>query len=312
MASIWTIGEILVEIMRPKPEMPLNQPGEFLGPYPSGAPAIFIDTVARLGHSAGIIGGVGEDDFGRCVLDRLEADGVDCHLVRRYPGEATAVAFVTYFSDGSRKFLYHIDHTPAVLTGFDGSEDLGTPDFFHVMGCSLMANMDFAGHILSAMRACLDRGTRVSFDPNIRTELLRGRSLESVVGPVLEHCSILLPGRSELALLSGESESEAGVQRLFDRYPLELVVLKCGQQGCCIYKRGEAALSIPAYPVTEVDPTGAGDCFDAGFLCGLLEGRTLADCARIASAAGALNAAAFGPMEGAISADAVARLSGLT
>src|SRR5512146_1481612 len=111
MASIWTMGEILVEIMRPRAGMPLNQSGEFLGPFPSGAPAIFIDTVARLGHSAGIIGGVGEDDFGRCVLDRLAMDGVDCHLIQRYPGESTAVAFVTYCRDGSRKFLYHIDRT---------------------------------------------------------------------------------------------------------------------------------------------------------------------------------------------------------
>ena len=49
MAGIWTMGELLVEIMRPKAGMELYEPGEFLGPFPSGAPAIFIDTVARLG-----------------------------------------------------------------------------------------------------------------------------------------------------------------------------------------------------------------------------------------------------------------------
>ncbi|MBE3138566.1 MAG: sugar kinase, partial [Actinobacteria bacterium] len=64
MANIWTMGEMLVEIMRPEPNMPFNENGEFLGPFPSGAPAIFADTVAKLGHSAGIIGGVGVDGFG--------------------------------------------------------------------------------------------------------------------------------------------------------------------------------------------------------------------------------------------------------
>ena len=87
MPSIWTMGEILVEIMRPRPDMPLSEPGEFLGPYPSGVPAIFIDAVARLGREAGItggiVGGVGQDGFGRAVLDRLQADGVDCSNVRR-------------------------------------------------------------------------------------------------------------------------------------------------------------------------------------------------------------------------------------
>ncbi|MHB8065965.1 MAG: PfkB family carbohydrate kinase, partial [Ruminiclostridium sp.] len=106
------MGEVLVEIMRPNPDMQLNVAGQFLGPYPSGAPAIFIDTVSRLGHSAGIIGGVGNDDFGVCIVDRLKKDGVDCSHLMLKSGISTAVAFVTYFSDGSRKFIYHIDKTP--------------------------------------------------------------------------------------------------------------------------------------------------------------------------------------------------------
>ena len=57
-----------------------------------------------------------------------------------------------------------------------------------------------------------------------------------------------------------------------------------------------------------MDPTGSGDCFDAGFLCGLLEGRDLEQSARVAAAVGALNAQAFGPMEGRISPDTVQAL----
>ena len=55
MAEIWTMGEMIVEIMREKENEPLDKAGVFRGPYPSGAPAIFIDTVARLGHKGGII-----------------------------------------------------------------------------------------------------------------------------------------------------------------------------------------------------------------------------------------------------------------
>ena len=72
------MGEIIVEIMRDGVDKPLDKAETFKGPYPSGAPAIFIDTVARLGHKAAIVGGVGDDDFGKCLLDRLEGDGVDC------------------------------------------------------------------------------------------------------------------------------------------------------------------------------------------------------------------------------------------
>lgn len=77
MAEIWTMGDLLCEIMRDREDVPLDQPGLFRGPFPSGAPGIFISTVARLGHSAGIIGGVGKDDFGKVILDRLRGDGVD-------------------------------------------------------------------------------------------------------------------------------------------------------------------------------------------------------------------------------------------
>ena len=115
MAAIWTMGELLVEIMRPRADMSMFEAGEFLGPYPSGAPAIFIDTAARLGHQAGIIGGVGSDDFGKCLLDRLEKDGVDCRFVDKVDGIASGVAFVTYRGDGSRQFIYHIGNTPAAM-----------------------------------------------------------------------------------------------------------------------------------------------------------------------------------------------------
>ena len=315
MASIWTMGEILVEIMRPRPDMELYAAGEFLGPYPSGAPAIFIDTAARLGHAAGIIGGVGADDFGRCVLDRLEADGVDCSNVLRAPDGATAVAFVTYFADGSRKFLYHIDGTPAVRGTLVNPDAIAVPAFFHIMGCSLMANDDFRLRIFDVMETCRARGAQVSFDPNIRPELLGERSLDEVVGPVLEHCTVLLPGVAELAMLGGSDDAvssaedtvEENARRLFAARTLEVIVLKRGKHGCTVYTR-ENSIDVPAFPVDEVDPTGAGDCFDAGFLCGLLDGKPLIECARMAAAAGALNAMAFGPMEGDISCRTVAAM----
>lgn len=308
MAAIWTMGEMLVEIMRPGRGVPLDQPGEFLGPFPSGAPAIFIDTVARLGHAAGMIGAVGQDDFGVCVLHRLEKDGVDCRPVKVLAEGATAVAFVTYFTDGSRKFLYHIDKTPAVMARFEPPVWEEPPAFFHVMGCSLMANDDFRTEIIAAMRQAAREGAQISFDPNIRVELLRGRALEEITEPVMQVCKVLLPGAAELALLSGVEDIAVGAQRLLERYPLEMIVVKRGQLGCTIITRTGERLDVPVYAITEVDPTGAGDCFDAGFLCGLLEDRSLQECGQMASAAGALNAAAFGPMEGNITRQKIASL----
>ena len=237
MSSVWTMGEILVGSCGPRAGIDLYAPAEFLGPYPSGAPAIFIDMVARLGHPAGIVGGVGADDFGRCVVDRLRRDGVNCDFVPAFPGRFTAVAFVTYFADGSRKFIYHIDGTPAVMATLPAAADLGAPAFFHVMGCSLMANEEFRHRIYDAMLRFRQAGARVSFDPNIRAELLGSRSIDEIAGPVLAECSVLLPGVGELALLGGMDSVAENVGRLFATTPLELIVVKRGSKGCTVFTR---------------------------------------------------------------------------
>jgi len=143
---IWTMGEMIVEIMRDKVDAPLYEAEVFRGPYPSGAPAIFIDTAARLGQETGIISGVGCDDFGKCLLDRLNAHGVDTSLVLQDPSCSTGCAFVTYFSDGERKFIFHIGNTPAAKA--KAPAQARKSDFFHVMGCSLMADDKFGEEIV--------------------------------------------------------------------------------------------------------------------------------------------------------------------
>jgi sugar/nucleoside kinase (ribokinase family) len=303
------MGELLVEIMRPRAGLTLYEIGEFRGPFPSGAPGIFIDTAARLGHTASIISGVGDDDFGRCLLDRFRRDGVNTDFIEVFADKSTGVAFVTYFADGSRKYIFHWDGTPAVMACAPAPQKIRgvDPKFFHVMGCSLMANDGFRQRVFETVALFAREGARITFDPNIRFELLAQRTVEDIVGPILECCSILFPGENEVLILGGKENVEDAVASLFDRYPLRTIVLKRGSRGCTVYTP-EVREEIPAYPVAEVDPTGAGDCFDAGFLCGQLEGRSLIDSARLASAVGALNARAFGPMEGDISGKTVAAL----
>jgi sugar/nucleoside kinase (ribokinase family) len=179
--------------------------------------------------------------------------------------------------------------------------------YFHVMGCSLMANERFRGEVLRAVETFAAAGAEVSFDPNIRFEILRDRGVDAVVGPVLRRTTVLFPGERELALLAGVEDADAAAAAMFRRHPLRYLVLKRGRRGCSVYD-GARRFDVPAFHVREVDPTGAGDCFDAGFLCGLLDGRSASEAARVAAAAGALNARSFGPMEGRISRSAVERM----
>lgn len=311
MAEIWTMGETLVEIMRTEVDKPLNETGLFSGPYPSGSSAIMISTVARMRHSCGIISGVGKDGFGECMLNRLKKDGVDVSKVLVDPDGSTACAFVAYDSEGDRRYLFHWDETPATKAVMpDVTEpSLKEAKYFHVMGCALTAKLSYGWEIVKTARAMKAQGTKISFDPNVRTEHLtnpnKSKECFEIINAMLEITNLFAPGLDELKLVTGIDDVEEAVKKCFENPNLEILMLKMGSKGSRIYTRDGQVVEQGLYKVESVDPTGAGDTSLGAFLCALLEGKDMKECAEIAAAAGALNVAAFGPMEGKISPENV-------
>ncbi|MCL4377268.1 MAG: sugar kinase [Actinobacteria bacterium] len=305
MIEILIIGELLVEIMRPKKGIPLDKKDIFKGPFPSGAPAIFIDTAANLGHKSAIIGGVGNDGFGKLILSKLEKDGVETTGIKisKLP---TGVAFVSYFEDGSRKFIFHIRDSAASDLGNLDENLIKNIKVFHIMGVSLMIKESVANKIVDTARKIKKYGGIVSFDPNIRKELMNKPYIEKAIHTIIGLSFIILPGLEELLLITSEHNKEAAIKKALDN--AHHVVLKLGSKGCEIYSRDkEDPVICPSLDigVKVVDPTGAGDAFDAGFLCGLLEEKSMSDCGILANACGALNTTKLGPMEGVFKRDRV-------
>ncbi len=296
--EIMSIGELIVEIMRKEVDVALSEAGDFVGPFPSGAPAIFADQAARLGHSVGFIGACGADDFGECLVSRFRADGVDPTWVARVEGVATGCAFVTYFSDGERKFIFHIGNSAAGRMPEPTAEMFRGSKWLHICGSTLSAGDVMREACYRACELTVQAGGKVSFDPNLRPELLGGEeALRRVCGPVMDRASLVLPSSTEAELLTGRSGAEDACRALLDG-GAEVVALKRGAEGCRIITAGES-VDVPAFKVNAVDPTGAGDCFDAGMVVGLLEELPLPEAGRLANACGALGATKKGPMEGA-------------
>ena len=316
MPDILTLGEIIVELNRPGVDQPLWQPGSFLGPFPSGAPAIFADAAARLGRpyglTSGIIGSVGRDDFGRCVLDRLRADGVDLTCVAELDGYTTATAFVAYFSDGSRRFLFHFRHSAAgqIDRAQLDEQYLARARWLHIMGSALSMNAAWHAACLRAAEVVARAGGRVSFDPNFRPELASLDEFRRLAAPVLERADLLLPSTAEAEALTGVEDPLEACWRLAAD-GRRLVVLKRGERGAVVFTGG-GSIEVPTFVVREVDPTGAGDVFDAAFLVGLLHGWPLEEAARFACAAGALSVTRIGAMEGVPEAEQVLHLLATT
>jgi len=296
MADILAVGEILVEIMREKPGVGLESNDVFRGPFASGAPAIFIDAVANLGHSAALVGGVGNDAFGQVCIDRFKRDGVDVSGIK-ISNLTTGVAFVAYFKDGSRKFIFHIGDTASSDIGSLPEKQIAQTKIFHIMGCSLMVKEDLARQIIKYAEMVKAAGGSISFDPNIRAELMNKSYIEETVEKITTMADIILPGLSEMKLITGIDNKQGALDKLFET--AELIVLKEGSKGCSIFEKGiDKPVVVPSFKIDEVDPTGAGDAFDAGFLCSLLEDKSLTECGLLANACGALNTTRLGPMEG--------------
>ena len=203
MHKVLTIGEILVEIVATTKGNGFLEAQPLIGPFPSGAPAIFIDQLGKLGTACAIVSRVGDDDFGRVNLDRLRADGVDVSGVEIAPGESTGSAFVRYRQDGSRAFVYNIRHsafgglrpTPKSKALIDACDHL------HVMGSALSVP-GLGQMVMEAARRIKARGGTISFDPNLRPELLDAPGMAEALAQVLSMTDLFLPSGEELFLLS--------------------------------------------------------------------------------------------------------------
>jgi sugar/nucleoside kinase (ribokinase family) len=305
MVDIVICGEALVEVMRTQRDVPLDRPGPLAGPFPSGAPAIAASAAARLGTTVAFIGCVGDDAFGDCIQRRLLDDGVDCRALRRDPARLTGIAFVSYSSDGGRSFVFHLRDSAAMgVLPEQLSVGLVTgARWAHVMGSSLSASAGMRQACYDLAAQVAQSGGRVSLDPNLRPELLPPDQIRAVCEPVLVLASVVCPSGGELAALTGLADPDAGAAALLAR-GVELVALKLGERGSRLYTASET-LDIPAYSVVEIDPTGAGDCYDAALMVGLLAGWPLRSAGLFANAAGALATTRLGPMEGVFSSEEV-------
>jgi tagatose kinase len=300
MKSILTIGEILVEIMATEKGDGFLEPVSLIGPFPSGAPAIFIDQAAKFGQPAAIIGCVGADDFGRVNLDRLRRDGVDVEGVRIDPELATGSAFVRYRFDGSRAFVYNIKHSAAGAISLDAAAKavLDRSDHLHVMGTAL-ASPNIVEVVLNAAETIKAHGGTISFDPNLRPEILNLPGLREACETLFRRCDLFLPSGVELYLFAKAKEEKAAVAEILGQ-GVRAIVHKRGSDGAS-YFDSAARLAQPGFKVAEIDPTGAGDCFGATFVSCWLRNMPAAQCLAYAAASGALAVMRQGPMEGAAS-----------
>jgi len=294
--DVLTIGEVLVEFVRKGRGMPHYETGEYAGPFPSGAPAIFIDAASRLGLKSAIIGAVGNDDFGGLLKKRLADDNVDVTHMFTREGYTTGIAFVTYFTDGSRRFVFHLKYSAAARIKPEDVDEGFVKMFrvLHIMGSALSIGEEIREACYKAVEIAKRAGIIVTYDPNLRAELIEPQLISKISKKVLETAEIVMPSKAELFDLTGKRSLEEASKEIF-KYGVKLLIVKAGEKGSVGVSRQETVFE-PAYIVPEIDPTGAGDAFDAAVVYGYLKNRGLRETLELANAVGALKVTKMGPM----------------
>jgi ribokinase len=247
---------------------------------PGGSAANTIYGLAKLGMKTGFCGVVGDDEEGEILLQDFQAAGVDTSRIRIKRGEKTGSTLCLSDRQG-RRSLYVLPGANNLLTIDD--LDLSFVNRAEMLHLSSFAD-DRQFKVLLELIDRLDSSVKLSFAPGA---LYASKGLETLA-PILSKTYILFINQSEMRQLTGE-EVKVGAKRCLEQ-GCQKVVVTLGKGG----KLGKAAVGYirdaeneyvvePSSRDTgaEVDTTGAGDAFAAGFLYGLLERKSLIECGHL-------------------------------
>jgi sugar/nucleoside kinase (ribokinase family) len=252
--------------------------------------------LARLGVETALIGKVGDDGFGDFMVRAMDKEGIDTTGIVRSQTASTSATMVMVDSGGERSFIHYLGANAEFALEDVNTALVKESRLLHVGGTFLMPAFDGQGTV-SILRQAREAGAITSLDTAWD---FSGRWL-SVLDPCLEHLDYFVPSMDEARMVSGQHSPRDVAGFLID-HGVGTVALKMGEDGCYVRNRLDE-LTVPAYPVSPVDATGAGDAFAAGFLTGVVRNWDLETTARFACAVGAMSVAAIGATTGIRSLD---------
>jgi 2-dehydro-3-deoxygluconokinase len=264
-----------------------------------GAEANVAIGVCRLGHSAGWISRVGDDELGRAIVFRLRGEGVDVSHATADLAAPTGVMIRERREVGPIQVAYYRRGSAASrLSPSDLDEAyIRQASALHLTGITPALSESCRAAVFAAAEIARAAGVPVVLDPNLRLKLWSAEEARATLRDLSRLADVLLPGSDEAELLSGEADPEAAARALLVLGP-RLVVVKVGGSGCVAVTDSEVTLAAGVPLARVVDPVGAGDAFAAGFHVGQLRQMDLAQTLWLANRCGALAMSVPGDIEG--------------
>jgi sugar/nucleoside kinase (ribokinase family) len=249
-----------------------------------GSATIFACGAARLGLRVAFVGKVGDDVFGRFMVEALEQRGIDTSGIVRDPVVKTGLTVI--LSRGHDRAMLTYAGTIGALRYDEIDLDfLQAARHLHMGSYFLLENL--LPDVPRLFAEAQQRGLTVSLDTNYDP----AEQWDSGLEKTLRHVDIFLPNETELMRIMRAPDWRKGLAEASRIVPT--VVAKLGAQGAAV-QQGDRFAHQPVLPVQVIDTTGAGDSFDAGFVYGHLQGWPLDRTLGLAMACGACSTRAAG------------------
>lgn len=286
-AKIVVVGSLNMDLIVRSPHIP--KPGETVlgsgfSTAAGGKGANQAVAAARLGAQVTMVGCVGEDDYGRHLLNSLKADHVDTQFVRVVSNVHTGVALITVDAAGEN----------SIVVSSGANWQLTQADVAAAEAAIAAADMLILQLELPLQVIVFAAELAARHDVPV---LLNPAPARPLPAEMLANVTILVPNEGEAALLADcaaddMNDVETAVSRI-RQMGVATIIVTMGSQGAYLHS-DNLSMMVPAFPVQPVDTTAAGDAFVAGVAVAVGEQRPLAEAVQFAAAVGALTTTKLG------------------
>jgi ribokinase len=231
---------------------------------PGGSAANTIVGLARLGVDVGFVGIVGDDKEGKIIRDEFRKEGVETRIKKEKGYTGAAIGFVD--AKGERALYIHPSVNDRLRLKDIDLEFVSNALFLHT---SSFVNREQLEMQTELARRIKIKSTKISFGPGM---LCFKYELDDMA-ELIKRSAVIFLSSEELKSLTNEAKYEKGAEMLMG-IGAKITCVTMGERGCYVTD-GNAEFVIDAKPTKVVDTTGAGDAFVAGFLYGLIRGKSI-------------------------------------
>jgi sugar/nucleoside kinase (ribokinase family) len=294
--KILCVGDLVADVFA-SPLSRLPQPGEqvlseTIAVYPGGNALNTAIALGRLGEQAAIAGSIGDDALGGLLINTIQEFGVDVSGVHREPNGNTASTIIIRAEGEDRRFVHSLG-VAGNYTGEQISNDLIPQNGVVLIGGYLKLGAWDDDVLASFMQSAQQKGCQVV----LNICLAKGSGVDSKrCLQLMKHVDIFVLNEDEAIEISGEHELIKQAQAI-RQSGAKVVVITNGANGL-FADNGDTQIDMGVFQVPLVDPSGCGDCFNAGLVAALLRGWDLRKVLEFGSAVGALGATALGCTNG--------------